>query len=91
MRYAVIEERRAAAFHVDVWRCTELRFSASQRVHKRYILSHPRLHLPVTTNVRLCYFNARENPAYSSRDLYDKVTRSGMESVAVGIGTEAWN
>ena len=30
VRYAAIEERRAAAFHADVQRCTELRFSASQ-------------------------------------------------------------
>ena len=30
VRYATIEERRAAAFHADVQRCTELRFSASQ-------------------------------------------------------------
>ena len=29
-----IEERRAAAFHDDVGRCTELRFSASQRASK---------------------------------------------------------
>ena len=29
-RYATIEERKAAAFHADVQRCTELRFSASQ-------------------------------------------------------------
>ena len=27
---ATIEERKAAAFHADVQRCTELRFSASQ-------------------------------------------------------------
>ena len=30
VRYATIEERRAAAFHADVQRVTELRFSASQ-------------------------------------------------------------
>ena len=29
-RYAAIEERRAAAVHADVGRCTELRFSAFQ-------------------------------------------------------------
>ena len=29
VRYAAIEERRAAAFHADVQRCTELRFSRS--------------------------------------------------------------
>ena len=32
VRYATIEERRAAAFHADVQRVPELRFSAS---HKR--------------------------------------------------------
>ena len=30
VRYATIEERRAAAFHADVQRVPELRFSASQ-------------------------------------------------------------
>ena len=30
VRYAAIEERRAAAFHADVQRVPELRFSASQ-------------------------------------------------------------
>ena len=30
VRYATIEERRAAAVHADVQRCTELRFSAPQ-------------------------------------------------------------
>ena len=30
VRYATIEERRAAAFHADVGRCPELRFSAFQ-------------------------------------------------------------
>eukprot|EP00322_Chrysochromulina_rotalis_P008384 CAMPEP_0115850574 /NCGR_PEP_ID=MMETSP0287-20121206/12035_1 /TAXON_ID=412157 /ORGANISM="Chrysochromulina rotalis, Strain UIO044" /LENGTH=80 /DNA_ID=CAMNT_0003304577 /DNA_START=389 /DNA_END=631 /DNA_ORIENTATION=+ len=30
VRCAAIEERRAAAFHADVQRCTELEFSASQ-------------------------------------------------------------
>ena len=30
VRYATIEERRAAACHADVQRCPELRFSSSQ-------------------------------------------------------------
>ena len=30
-RYATFEERRAAAVHADVGRCTELRFSGLQR------------------------------------------------------------
>ena len=30
VRYAAVDERRAAAVHADVGRCTELRFSAFQ-------------------------------------------------------------
>ena len=36
VRYATIEERRAAAFHADVQRCTELRFSRSQEEFSRF-------------------------------------------------------
>ena len=36
VRYAAIEERRAAAFHADVQRCTEIRFSRSQGGIQRF-------------------------------------------------------